>query len=53
MSKVFITDGIDDPQIEKNILGDYLSDRLSPKTEILINWNERITTILLRSVYSA
>jgi C-terminal binding protein len=43
MSKVFITDGIDDPQVEKSILGDYLSDRLSPKTEILINWNERIT----------
>jgi C-terminal binding protein len=50
MSKVFITDGIDDPQIEKSILGDYLSDRLSPKTEILINWNERITSSYLDQV---
>lgn len=47
MSKVFITDGIDNLQIEKSILGDYLSDRLSPEAEILINWNQRITPAYL------
>lgn len=47
MSKVFITDGIDNPQIEKSILGDYLSDRFSPEAEILINWNKRITPAYL------
>lgn len=47
----FITDGIDNPQIEKSILGDYLSDRLSPKVEVLINWNQRNNSSLLRPVY--
>ncbi len=42
MSKVFITDYIDDPYIEKEVLGSLLSDQLHEDIEILLVWHECI-----------
>jgi C-terminal binding protein len=47
MSKVFITDGIDNPQIEASILGDNLGLLPSLETEVLLNWNQPITSSYL------
>ncbi len=43
MSKVYITDYIDNPYIEKEVLGDDLSFELNEKIEVLLVWHEHIT----------
>lgn len=43
MSKVFITDYIDNPYIEKEILGNNLSYELNKSIEVLLVWHEYIT----------
>ena len=40
MSKVFITDYISNPDIERSILGDYLTDKPSDSVEVLLVWHE-------------
>lgn len=42
VSKVFITDYIDEPSVEKGILKEDLSDVLHDKIEVLLVWHERI-----------
>jgi C-terminal binding protein len=42
MSRVYITDYISDPTVEREILGDALADRISPDVEVLLVWHERI-----------
>lgn len=42
MSKVFITDYIDDPAIERDILKENLSVKLHKNIEVLLVWHERI-----------
>jgi hypothetical protein len=42
MSKVFITDYISNPDIERRILGDYLTDKPSDSVEVLLVWHECI-----------
>jgi len=41
--KVYITDYIDTPHIEKNVLKNNLSNRLDKKIEVLLVWHEHIT----------
>jgi len=41
--KVYITDYIDDPDIEKSVLKDDLSEDLHEKVEVLLVWHEQIT----------
>lgn len=43
MESVHITDYIRDPWIEKEVLGDRLSDQQSEKTAVLLVWHEHIT----------
>lgn len=43
MSKVYITDYIQDPYIEKDILKSELSDKLDEHIEVLLVWHEHIT----------
>jgi D-3-phosphoglycerate dehydrogenase len=43
MSKVYITDYIDNPHIEKDILDNNLSQILSKDIEVLLVWHEHIT----------
>lgn len=43
MSKVYITDYIDNPYIEKDVLGNDLNYELNEKIEVLIVWHEHIT----------
>ncbi len=43
MSKVYITDYIDNPYIEKDILEDNLSNVLDKNIEVLLVWHEHIT----------
>lgn len=43
MLKVYITDYVDDPFIEKGILGDTLSSTLNENIEVLLVWHEQIT----------
>lgn len=43
MSKVYITDYVDDPYIEKDVLGKSLSTELDEDIEVLIVWHEHIT----------
>lgn len=42
MTKVFITDYITNPNIEKKILGLHLSYKLNSKIEVLLVWNKKI-----------
>ena len=42
-AKVYITDYIDDPDIEKSVLKDDLSEDLHEKVEVLLVWHEKIT----------
>ena len=42
MSKVYITDYIEKPDIEKSILGNDLSSQIHKNIEVLIVWHERI-----------
>jgi len=42
MSRVYITDYISDPTVEREILGDALAERISPDVEVLLVWHERI-----------
>ncbi len=42
MSKVFITDYIDNPYIEKNILNNNLSDKPHKQIEVLLVWHKHI-----------
>lgn len=49
MSKIFITDGIDNPNIEKEILGKYLTHVPSQNIEILINWNQPLSLSYLEN----
>lgn len=43
MSRVFITDYVDNPYIEKEVLGNDLSLELNESIEVLIVWHEHIT----------
>jgi len=43
MSKVYITDYIDDPYIEKDLLKEDLSESLNKEIEVLLVWHEHIT----------
>lgn len=43
MGKVFITDYIDSPTIEQDILQDVLSKKLNKEVEVLLVWHEHIT----------
>ncbi|MDY0364632.1 MAG: NAD(P)-dependent oxidoreductase [Arcobacteraceae bacterium] len=43
MSKVYITDYIDNPYIEKDVLGSNLSNDLHKNIEVLLVWHEHIT----------
>ncbi len=43
MSKVYITDYIETPDIEKKILKESLSKELTEKIEVLLVWHEQIT----------
>ncbi|AXX92702.1 lactate dehydrogenase [Malaciobacter molluscorum LMG 25693] len=43
MNKVFITDKVVDPYIEKDVLGDELSDTLHEDIEVIIVWHKKIT----------
>ncbi len=43
MKRVYITDKISDPYIEKEILGDELSDTLHEDIEVLLVWHKKIT----------
>jgi D-3-phosphoglycerate dehydrogenase len=43
MSKVYITDYIEDPYIEKDILKYELSDNLDENIEVILVWHEHIT----------
>jgi D-3-phosphoglycerate dehydrogenase len=42
MGKVFITDYISNPDIEKSILGEHLTDKLSSDVAVLLVWHEQI-----------
>lgn len=42
MGKVFITDYISNPDIEKSILGEHLTDKLSSDVAVLLVWHEHI-----------
>lgn len=50
MSKVFITDYIKYPNVEKNILGPYLSAKLTNKVEVLLVWNKIIDKAFIDSL---
>ncbi|WP_164969770.1 C-terminal binding protein [Arcobacter sp. F2176] len=43
MNRVFITDKITDPYIEKEVLGDELSTELHEDIEVLLVWHKKIT----------
>lgn len=43
MNRVFITDKITDPYIEKEVLGDELSPELHEDVEVLMVWHKKIT----------
>ena len=43
MSKVYITDYVDNPNIEKDVLGEDLGPKLNEDTEVIIVWHEHIT----------
>lgn len=43
MNRVFITDKITDPYIEKEVLGDELSPELHEDIEVLLVWHKKIT----------
>lgn len=43
MSKVFITDYISEPYIEKDVLNEQLADNLHEDIEVLLVWHEHIT----------
>ena len=43
MSKVYITDYVDNPNIEKDVLGEDLGPELNEDTEVIIVWHEHIT----------
>ena len=42
MNKVFITDYIDNPEIEKEVLGDELCNDLNDSIEVLLVWHKTI-----------
>jgi len=42
MSKVYITDYIESPDIEFDVLGNYLSDNLSNEIEYIIVWHQKV-----------
>jgi lactate dehydrogenase-like 2-hydroxyacid dehydrogenase len=42
MGSVYITDYIDSPDIEKEILGDQLANKLDKNIEVILVWHERI-----------
>ncbi len=42
MSKIAITDFITNPDIEKELLGELLSDKITLETEVLLVWHEKI-----------
>ena len=42
MNKVFITDYIDNPEIEKEVLGDELCNDINDSIEVLLVWHETI-----------
>lgn len=42
MKKVFITDKVTDPYIEKEVLGDVISDTLHDDIEVLLVWHKQI-----------
>ena len=47
MKRVFITDKITDPYIEKEVLGDELSDTLHEDIEVLLVWHKKISNELI------
>lgn len=47
MSKVLITDRITNPNIEKKILGKYLTDKITPDIEVLLVWHKIIDAVYL------
>lgn len=50
MNKVFITDKITDPYIEKEVLGDELSQTLHEDIEVLLVWHKKITNEFIDSL---
>lgn len=44
MSKIAITDFISEPDIEKEILGEFISTRVTEETEVLLVWHEKINS---------
>ncbi len=50
MSKIAITDFITNPDIEKELLGDLLSDKVSRETEVLLVWHEKIDEEYIRKL---
>ena len=50
LSKVYITDYIEDPSIEYHILGDYLSSEFHKDVEVLLVWHENINAVYLEQV---
>ncbi len=47
MGSVYITDYIDNPNIERSILGDRLSQHLGEETRVILVWHERIDDAFL------
>ena len=42
MSKVYITDYIESPDIEFDVLGNYLSNKISKEIEYIIVWHQKV-----------
>tara|TARA_B100000963_G_scaffold355087_1_gene372691 strand:- start:272 stop:1216 length:945 start_codon:yes stop_codon:yes gene_type:complete len=49
-NKVYITDYISNPSVEKRILGDSLSDSLSEKIEVILVWHQLIDKNYIESL---
>ncbi|RXJ69343.1 hypothetical protein CRV08_04890 [Halarcobacter ebronensis] len=50
MNRVYITDKITDPYIEKEVLGDELSMTLHEEVEVLLVWHKKITNEFIDSL---
>lgn len=50
MNRVYITDKITDPYIEKEVLGDELSQTLHEDIEVLLVWHKKITNEFIDSL---
>ncbi|QKF82348.1 C-terminal binding protein [Halarcobacter ebronensis] len=50
MNRVYITDKITDPYIEKDVLGDELSMTLHEEVEVLLVWHKKITNEFIDSL---